>query len=132
MITKKIFWYQQIEFLIWDNKVDFFYTKKFISDIKNHILISRNQFFISKNHFLISNKNKEFFISKNWFPDIKKFKFLISIKNLFFWYQEIDFCYQKIIFDITNSNSLYQEWHFDIKKWLYFLISEYRFFDIRK
>ena len=72
-------------------------------------LISENQFLVSENRFLISENQHKFLISEN--------HFLISENN--FWYQKIIFWYQKL-----GTIFLYQ-------KFMYFLISEIRFSDIR-
>ena len=90
--------------------------QKKILDIKKLIfLISRIQIFTSKNQFLILKKNFEFITC------ISKLIFLIAINNLFSWYQEFwFFIIRKSIFDITNSNSWYQQMNFWYKKWFVF------------
>ena len=104
------------------NNSNSWYKKK-ILDIKKlifwyqRIIFWYQEFgiFISKNQFLILKKNFEFISC------ISKLILLIAINNLFSWYQEFWF------FDIIKYILWYQEISLNS-----FLISENRFYDIRK
>ena len=101
---------------------------------------------LSKNRFSYIRKYKSFLDIKKSFSDSKKrtmifwyqkFKFLISINNLFFWYQEFDSLISENHFLISQIRILdIRKSFFDIKEsnknCLLFLISENRFFYIRK
>ena len=116
-IKKMISWYQEIEFLISENKDDFLYQKFDFLISKNLFLMSRNRIFDIRKSFSDVKKNfSEFFISKNWFSDINNsnswYQKITCFSDLNFWYQKIIYWYQKFEFLISEND------FFDIRKYL--------------
>ena len=88
LISKKIFWYQNIDFFI--SKTDFL-----ISEID--FLISENIFWYQKyfwykkwKSFLISKSKSYFLISKKWISDIRKYRINSHFARYFFYIKNIE------------------------------------------
>ena len=85
---KMISWYQEIEFLISENKVDFFISKiRFLDIKKSFFWYQEIEYLISENHFLISKIR--ILDIRNWIFDIKKWFVFSDIRKSIFWYQKV-------------------------------------------